>query len=157
MSPQSIVCTACDATVPYGRLSCPACGELLASVAGAARPARTRTASARAARGRAAEFAAPAVLVDERPPSTMSAPPEAADARPEEPTATLGAAGLAPDDTAAIDEATRTAALGWGPPGWDTTEPEEDWSTDDDLEASEEGSQASASRLAAPGWEPPIF
>lgn len=31
---QSIVCGACDAAVPYGRLSCPECGEMLASVAG---------------------------------------------------------------------------------------------------------------------------
>ncbi|HEX6868927.1 MAG TPA: hypothetical protein VF119_08985, partial [Candidatus Limnocylindrales bacterium] len=30
---QSIVCSACGATVPYGRLSCQECGELLASVA----------------------------------------------------------------------------------------------------------------------------
>lgn len=34
---QSIVCTACGAAVPYGRLSCPECGELLASVAGGRR------------------------------------------------------------------------------------------------------------------------
>ena len=37
MSSKAIVCAACGAAVPYGRLSCPACGELLASVAGAAR------------------------------------------------------------------------------------------------------------------------
>jgi hypothetical protein len=34
---QSIVCGACRAAVPYGRLSCPECGELLASVVGAPR------------------------------------------------------------------------------------------------------------------------
>ena len=34
---QSIVCRACGAAVPYGRLSCPECGEMLASVAGARR------------------------------------------------------------------------------------------------------------------------
>lgn len=157
MSPQSIVCTACDATVPYGRLSCPACGELLASVAGAARPAKPRAATSRAARGRAAERAAPAVLVDVRPPSPVSAPPEAADSAPEQPAATLGPAGLAPQDAAATYEATRIATLGWGPPGWDTTEPDADWSSDEDREAPVEGSQAPASRLAAPGWEPPIF
>lgn len=38
MSSKTIVCAACNAAVPYGRLSCPSCGELLASVAGAARP-----------------------------------------------------------------------------------------------------------------------
>jgi hypothetical protein len=34
---KSIVCGGCRAAVPYGRLSCPSCGEMLASVAGAAR------------------------------------------------------------------------------------------------------------------------
>jgi hypothetical protein len=37
MSTQSIACAACGAPVPYGRLACPACGELLASVAGMGR------------------------------------------------------------------------------------------------------------------------
>src|SRR5262245_3229710 len=39
MTAQSIVCGTCAAAVPYGRLSCPSCGELLASVAGARRTA----------------------------------------------------------------------------------------------------------------------
>ena len=39
MTAQSIVCGTCAAAVPYGRLSCPSCGELLASVAGARRAA----------------------------------------------------------------------------------------------------------------------
>ena len=39
MTAQSIVCGACAAEVPYGRLSCPSCGELLASVAGSRRAA----------------------------------------------------------------------------------------------------------------------
>ena len=37
MSKRSIACSACGADVPQGRLSCPACGELLASVTGAMR------------------------------------------------------------------------------------------------------------------------
>jgi hypothetical protein len=37
MTAQSIACGACAADVPYGRLSCPSCGELLASVAGGRR------------------------------------------------------------------------------------------------------------------------
>ena len=37
MTAQTIVCGACAAAVPHGRLSCPACGELLASVAGGTR------------------------------------------------------------------------------------------------------------------------
>jgi hypothetical protein len=47
MTAQSIVCGACAAEVPYGRLSCPSCGELLASVAGSRRA--TAPAAARAA------------------------------------------------------------------------------------------------------------
>jgi hypothetical protein len=37
MTAQSIVCGSCSAEVPYGRLSCQSCGELLASVAGSRR------------------------------------------------------------------------------------------------------------------------
>jgi len=37
MAVRTIECTECGTTVPYGRLSCPSCGELLASVAGSAR------------------------------------------------------------------------------------------------------------------------
>lgn len=37
MAVRTIACTECGTTVPYGRLSCPSCGELLASVTGAAR------------------------------------------------------------------------------------------------------------------------
>jgi hypothetical protein len=37
MTAQSIVCGTCSAQVAYGRLSCPSCGELLASVVGARR------------------------------------------------------------------------------------------------------------------------
>jgi hypothetical protein len=39
MAAQSIVCGTCAAVVPYGRLSCPTCGELLASAAGGRRAA----------------------------------------------------------------------------------------------------------------------
>lgn len=49
MTAQSIVCGSCAADVPYGRLSCQSCGELLASVAGG------RRFSAAAARSRAPE------------------------------------------------------------------------------------------------------
>lgn len=37
MTAQSLVCATCDADVPRGRLSCPACGALLASVSGGRR------------------------------------------------------------------------------------------------------------------------
>ena len=45
MTAHSIVCGSCSNEVPYGRLSCPSCGELLASVAGS-----RRSSSAMAAR-----------------------------------------------------------------------------------------------------------
>ncbi|MEO6206907.1 MAG: hypothetical protein ABIP77_02985 [Candidatus Limnocylindrales bacterium] len=37
MALRTIECSACGTAVPYGRLSCPECGQLLASVAGSAR------------------------------------------------------------------------------------------------------------------------
>lgn len=49
MTAQSIVCGSCANEVPYGRLSCPSCGELLASVAGSRR-ASTGTAARSAVR-----------------------------------------------------------------------------------------------------------
>ncbi len=48
MTTQSMACGSCAAAVPFGRLSCPSCGELLASVAGGRRVAsgaRTSTAT----------------------------------------------------------------------------------------------------------------
>jgi hypothetical protein len=39
MTTESIVCGTCAAAVPYGRLSCPSCGELLATVSGGRRVA----------------------------------------------------------------------------------------------------------------------
>ncbi len=79
MSPQSIVCATCDATVPYGRLSCPACGELLASVAGAARSVNGRGKKGRAS---VAERPAPAAPLDVPPPSAAPAPSEIERAAP---------------------------------------------------------------------------
>jgi hypothetical protein len=68
MTAQSIVCGTCAASVPYGRLSCPNCGELLASVAGARRGgARSLASKGAAAAKRAASkrvAAAPEVLYD---------------------------------------------------------------------------------------------
>lgn len=159
MSPQSIVCTTCDAAVPYGRLSCPSCGELLASVAGAARPTKPRAAAARAAKGRATERAVPAtpaVLVDVPPPSAVEAPLEAA-AAADGAQAMSASTSPAPEDIAPAYEPTRTGTLDWDPGGWDPTEPGEGGSTDGAREASTNGSQGPATRLAAQGWEPPIF
>ena len=58
MTAQSIVCGACSAEVPNGRLSCPSCGELLASVAGSRRATASVAASVAASKG------VPTVLYD---------------------------------------------------------------------------------------------
>lgn len=46
MTTESIVCGTCAAAVPYGRLSCPSCGELLATVSGGRRVASAAVAPA---------------------------------------------------------------------------------------------------------------
>jgi hypothetical protein len=114
MASQSIVCASCRATVPYGRLSCPSCGELLASVAGAARrvpaerPAKRTTRAERVASTTAAPRAsrsAPSVLVDVAPPAVAVAtaepivapPTDAAGWDAPEPPATFEAAPEWPD------------------------------------------------------------
>ena len=68
MSAQSIVCGACGAAVPYGRLSCPECGELLASVVGGARRMTT---------GAAAGGTSVATLLADVAPDTGAELPEA--------------------------------------------------------------------------------
>jgi hypothetical protein len=81
MSSQSIVCVSCGAAVPYGRLSCPACGELLASVAGAPRIARAAVAepapkrAGRGARAGVAVAPAPAAPAPAAPASASRATP----------------------------------------------------------------------------------
>ncbi len=79
MAVQSIVCGTCEAAVPYGRLSCPSCGELLASVARPRRPARS---AARAEATPAAPSGVPDVLYQAEPPTATIAadqpPPEPA-------------------------------------------------------------------------------
>ena len=67
MTERAIVCPGCGEAVPYGRLSCPECGTLLASVAGGVRPT-VRTAEAP---GPDAAAAADGAGVDE-PASTRS-------------------------------------------------------------------------------------
>src|SRR5688572_481239 len=149
MSPQSIVCATCDATVPYGRLSCPACGELLASVAGAARPTRTRAATARATRSRTNGWAAPAVLLD--------VPPQTADAPIEPAVLAADQAAPTPDETDATFGGTGSATLGWDPPGWATHEIEDDQPTDEVPEAPVERQEIKSAPLATPDREPAIF
>jgi hypothetical protein len=65
MATTSIECSACGAAVPYGRLSCPECGELLASVAGPA-----VAADGPMSETTAGSQAAPSVLMD---PNTIEA------------------------------------------------------------------------------------
>lgn len=72
MAVRTIECSACGSTVPYGRLSCPECGELLASVAGAARRLTSITAMGDGARPMAAS-------------TTASAPEPTEPAEPAEP------------------------------------------------------------------------
>ena len=64
MTVRSIGCAACGADVPHGRLSCPACGELLASVSGGVRPVAAEVPAARAM---------PSVLRDVPEPSATAA------------------------------------------------------------------------------------
>src|SRR5688572_14624460 len=149
MSPQSIVCATCDATVPYGRLSCPACGELLASVAGAARPTRTRATTARATKSRTNGRATPAVLLDV-PPLTADAPPGPAESDADQ----ADQVDPTPAETRATFGATATATLGWDPPGWDTHEVEEDQRPDDVPAAPVEDAQQPPPALVAPDREP---
>jgi hypothetical protein len=117
MATQSIACSACGATVPYGRLSCPACGELLASVAGAAR----RNGATKAVRGKkAAAAAGPAreAKPETRPPAEpaprTAAPAEVAAAADADWHQRLAAAAapLAPSAPAAADAAAAPAAAG---------------------------------------------
>ena len=93
MSVTANACPACSAPVPYGRLSCPACGELLAAVAGL--PRRTAVPS-----------------TDSGPPGDVGAVGPAAE--PEaEPSAALDPApmALAAAETAASPEAGWSAAV----------------------------------------------
>ena len=88
----SIVCRGCGADVPGGRLTCPECGEMLASVAGA-QPRTPSTLAPAAVRG-APAMAAPAPAVPSAPSNaTPAVPPMAA---PEGPAWTV-----APDPVAA--------------------------------------------------------
>jgi hypothetical protein len=135
MSSQSIVCGTCGAAVPYGRLSCPACGELLASVVGAARrPVAVQRAPKRAARTARATTAdatpaaassvavappapAPQAVTAEAAIEAMPAPPS-----PATPSVLVDVPGHATPPTAA------TAAMPYelGSSGWDQVQPTTD-------------------------------
>ena len=72
MTAQSIVCGTCAAAVPYGRLSCPSCGELLASVAGSRRTAG-RSGGRRAAVAGAMSATSAPVALEPATPEPVSA------------------------------------------------------------------------------------
>ena len=70
MTAQSIVCGACSAEVPYGRLSCPSCGDLLASVTRGRR--RSSSPSGRAASTAPVSLARPSRRHRRRAPRSSS-------------------------------------------------------------------------------------
>lgn len=111
MAVRTIECSACGSTVPYGRLSCPDCGELLASVAGAARRLTSITAIGDGARPMAAsttaiaaESAEPAWIAD--PAEPPAEPAATADPEPE-----LADLAPAPDPGAAAPSIYRSVSL----------------------------------------------
>lgn len=74
MATRTVVCPECGAGVPYGRLSCIACGALLASVAGSARRPTVSEAGSDAETGPTGDDAGPAATsgsgVDDAEPET---------------------------------------------------------------------------------------
>ena len=127
MTTQTIVCTACSADVPYGRLSCPACGELLASVAGA------RRAGGKTSRAAKPRTTAPAVAEDLGPAAGEDPAPAAAkdlqatrDLEAELPWAAADAhgPGWAADDEGAADHDVDDRI--------DADDPDDDLADDDD-------------------------
>jgi hypothetical protein len=145
MTAQSIVCGSCSNEVPYGRLSCPSCGELLASVSGSRRSPSTM----------AARSAVPDVLYDagEAPTAAVVHGPLAREAAPRDPEAELpwaastthGArdAGYPHDaDAAAGDVAA-------GSDGWDAAAGAAD---DDGVDVASINGLDRASSTAGPAW-----
>ncbi len=113
---RSIVCGSCGSEVPTGRLSCPACGDLLASVAGGSRramvadvvPAFDTRATAATTGG---ERGAPSILHDAIEDPAVATPEGPVDGTADQD----GLSALAPD------AASRDAATSWdevpAPPG----------------------------------------
>ncbi len=144
MSSQSIVCGTCGAAVPYGRLSCPACGELLASVAGAARrPVAVQRAPKRAGRTSRATAAVAEAPAGASPVATAPAAPATAPTESTAPaTQPLPAAPQLPTTPSVLvdvpDHATpptaATAAMPYelGSSGWDEIKPTTGVDVDDE-------------------------
>ena len=136
MSSQSIVCGTCGAAVPYGRLSCPACGELLASVVGAARrPVAVQRAPKRAARtprattADATPAATSSVAIAPSAPAAQAVTAEAAiEAMPASPPMPAMPSVLVDVPHNATPPTAATAAMPYelGSSGWDLVEPATD-------------------------------
>jgi hypothetical protein len=110
MAIKTIDCVECGESVPYGRLSCPACGALLASVVGARRPViRTSMATSIATAHRE-----PREATEASDARDTSGTPEATEPirEPEAPVPVL-----APEAAAAEPPATEAAAAGPEPSG----------------------------------------
>jgi hypothetical protein len=75
MATRTTVCPGCQAAVPRGRLSCPSCGLLLASVAGSGRGSKATGTSAKAATPRQAAVPAPPVTLEPSSIAETALPP----------------------------------------------------------------------------------
>jgi hypothetical protein len=82
MAIRTVVCPECDEPVPYGRLSCPACGSLLASVAGTPRRIVPAVAVATATASPLPGRAAVELLPTPKPAARRAATPRRATAPP---------------------------------------------------------------------------
>lgn len=139
MAVRAIECTECGTTVPYGRLSCPSCGELLASVAGSARRLTSLAEGQAVAEPVSVPqpAAMPSVLHDALPNATGE---DAAQGTGWDADADPGA-----DDEDAVDDAGDLGSLTWPTVPTDTVAAA--GSVDTDVEA---GSPT-------PAWMPPPF
>jgi hypothetical protein len=107
MTASTIVCGSCSGEVPYGRLSCPNCGELLASVVGG----RVAAASMPAAPEPAPVVPEPSPAVPAAPPPILYDPADAPTAAVlDRDIATGDTAPLWPDDAETDDEPDATLA-----------------------------------------------
>jgi hypothetical protein len=120
MLTKTIDCVDCGRTVQYGRLSCPECGALLASVAGAVRSPRA------ALRAMPVGMSERASIEEDAPIAESAAPADAEIAEPEPAASAAPAEAIAPAESAAPAESVKPeATTESGPPAEAAaTEPE---------------------------------
>ena len=116
MATRTTTCPGCHEAVPNGRLSCPACGLLLASVAGAPRRRTKKATDAAPAPGAGVAAAIPVV------PVVAAAPPRPQIAT-ERPAATSADPRGAVDGSRAVDERRPAPAGAYVPRGSATSAP----------------------------------